>query len=558
MSKIIEFGPEARQKLSAGIDKLANAVTATLGPNGRNVVIANQGIPQSTKDGVTVAKSITLEDPIEELGVQLLKQAAIKTADNAGDGTTTSTLLAQEMVKQGLTHLNNGANSVEIKRGIDSAVKEVVTYLRHNIKEDVSEEDQLKQIATISANNDPEVGELIATAMQKVGREGVVFIEESKNGETYLETVEGMQFDRGYKSPYFVTDNNNMSTTISDALILIADKKFTQVKELLPILEAVSAQNKSLLIIAEDIEGEALATLIVNKARGILKVVAVKAPDFGDRRKLLLEDIAIMTGGQVFSTEKGMKLDKFNWEWFGEARVVTVSKDTTTLVDGKGDAEKIEARITELQTQIEKALSPYEKEKLQERLAKFVGGVAIVHVGGFTESEMREKKDRVDDALQATKAALEEGIVPGGGAALLYAREAITDRTNIGKNIVYKACSAPFMKILTNAGKTDSECYGLINGLNVTKIETYSTSSKIETYSTASVESNNWKGYDLKTDSFVNMKNAGIIDPAKVTRTAIENAASVAGTILLTEAVVVDKPEDKKSEGGFGDMMGMM
>jgi chaperonin GroEL len=547
MSKIIEFGPEARQKLSAGIDKLANAVTATLGPNGRNVVIANQGIPQSTKDGVTVAKSITLEDPIEELGVQLLKQAAIKTADNAGDGTTTSTLLAQEMVKQGLTHLNNGANAVEIKRGIDSAVKEVVTYLRHTLKEDVSEEDQLKQIATISANNDPEVGELIATAMQKVGREGVVFIEESKNGETYLETVEGMQFERGYKSPYFVTDNNSMSTTISDALILIADKKFTQVKELLPILEAVSAQNKSLLIIAEDIEGEALATLIVNKARGILKVVAVKAPDFGDRRKLLLEDIAIMTGGQVFSTEKGMKLDKFNWEWFGEARVVTVGKDTTTLVDGKGDADKIEARITELQTQIEKSLSPYEKEKLQERLAKFVGGVAIVHVGGFTESEMREKKDRVDDALQATKAALEEGIVPGGGAALIYAREAITNRENIGKNIVYKACSSPFMKILTNAGKTDPECYGLINGLNI---------NKIETNSTASVDT--WTGYDLKTDSFVNMKTAGIIDPAKVTRTAIENAASVAGTILLTEAVVVDKPEDKKSEGGYGDMMGMM
>jgi len=548
MSKIIEFGPEARKKLSTGIDKLASAVTSTLGPNGRNVVIANGGIPQSTKDGVTVAKSITLEDPIEELGVQLVKQAAIKTADNAGDGTTTSTLLAQEIVTQGLKELSNDRNAVQLKREIDVAVKQVLDAVRTEIKTDISNEDQLKQIATISANNDPEVGELIATAMQKVGREGVVFIEESKNGETYLETVEGMQFERGYKSPYFVTDNNNMSTTINDALILIADKKFTQVKELLPILEAVSNQNKTLLIVAEDIEGEALATLIVNKARGILKVVAVKAPDFGDRRKLLLEDMAIMTGGQVFSTEKGMKLDKFSWEWFGEARVVTVNKDTTTIVDGKGSEEKITARIEELQSQIEKSVSPYEREKLQERLAKFIGGVAIVHVGGFTESEMKEKKDRVDDALQATKAALEEGIVPGGGAALIYAREAITDKNNIGKNIVYKACSSPFMKILTNAGKTDAECYGLINGLNIVKIETYSTKS---------VELDNWTGYDLKTDSFVNMKTAGIIDPAKVTRTAIENAASVAGTILLTEAVVVDKTEDKKSESGFGDMGGM-
>ena len=545
MSKIIEFGPEARKKLSTGVDKLADAVTSTLGPNGRNVVIANQGVPQSTKDGVTVAKSITLEDPIEELGVQMVKQAAIKTADNAGDGTTTSTLLAQEMVKQGLTHLNNGANAVEIKRGIDAAVKQVIDNIRLEIKEDISSEDQLKQVATISANNDPEVGELIATAMQKVGREGVVFIEESKNGETYLETVEGMQFERGYKSPYFVTDNNTMSTSINDALILIADKKFTQVKELLPILEAVSAQNKSLLIIAEDVEGEALATLIVNKARGILKVVAVKAPDFGDRRKLILEDIAILTGGQVFSTEKGMKLDKFSWDWFGEARVVTVGKDTTTLVDGKGDADKIAARIEELQTQIEKSTSPYEKEKLQERLAKFIGGVAVVHVGGHTEAEMREKKDRVDDALQATKAALEEGIVPGGGSTLLYAREAITksreeldSNVHIGKSIVYKACSAPFMKILTNAGYSEGECYGLINQMDPT---------------------DNWIGYNLKSETFVNMKEAGIIDPAKVTRTALENAASVAGTILLTEAVVVDKPEEKKdSQGGYGDMMGMM
>ena len=537
MSKIIEFGPEARKKLSAGVDKLADAVTATLGPNGRNVVIANQGIPQSTKDGVTVAKSITLEDPIEELGVQLVKQAAIKTADHAGDGTTTSTLLAQEMVKQGLKYLNNGENAVQIKRSIDKAVKEVVNHLRQEIKEDISNEEQLKQIATISANNDPEVGELIATAMQKVGREGVVFIEESKNGETYLETVEGMQFDRGYKSPYFVTDNNSMSTSIQDALILIADKKFTQVKELLPILEAVSAQNKSLLVIAEDVEGEALATLIVNKARGILKVVAVKAPDFGDRRKLILEDIAIMTGGQVFSTEKGMKLDKFSWDWFGEARVVTVGKDTTTIVDGKGDTEKIAARIEELQTQIEKSTSPYEKEKLQERLAKFIGGVAVVHVGGFTEAEMREKKDRVDDALQATKAALEEGIVPGGGMALLHARNGISDFDSIGAKIVYNACAEPFKKILSNAGFEQEDIYNALLG---------------------ATGGDYWWGFNLMEDDFNDMREIGVIDPAKVTRTAIENAASVAGTILLTEAVVVDKPEEKKDDAGFGNMMGMM
>jgi chaperonin GroEL len=536
MSKIIEFGPEARKKLAAGVNKLADAVTSTLGPNGRNVVIANQGVPQSTKDGVTVAKSITLEDPIEELGVQLVKQAAIKTADLAGDGTTTSTLLAQEMVKQGLTHLNNGANAVEIKRSIDKTVKDLVNFIREEIKEDISSEEQLKQIATISANNDPEVGELIATAMQKVGREGVVFIEESKNGETYLETVEGMQFDRGYKSPYFVTDNNNMSTTINDALILIADKKFTTVKELLPILEAVSNQNKPLVIIAEDIDGEALATLIVNKARGILKVVAVKAPDFGDRRKLLLEDIAIMTGGQVFSTEKGMKLDKFSWDWFGEARVVTVNKDQTTLVDGKGNSDKITDRIEELQNQIDKAQSPYEREKLQERLAKFVGGVAIVHVGGFTESEMREKKDRVDDALQATKAALEEGIVPGGGSVLLHARTSINVK-DLGSQIVYNACAAPFKKILSNAGYEQEDIYNAINAVS---------------------GGDYWYGWDLKEEDFVDMKDAGIIDPAKVTRTALENAASVAGTILLTEAVVVDKPEENKNDDGLGGMMGMM
>jgi chaperonin GroEL len=538
MSKIIEFGPEARKKLVNGIDKLSNAVTSTLGPNGRNVVISiNQGYPQSTKDGVTVAKTITLEDPIEELGAQLVKQAAIKTADGAGDGTTTSTLLAQEMVKNGLVHLNNGVNAVRIKRDIDSAVKEVVKELRKEISQDISSEDQLKQVATISANNDPEVGELIATAMQKVGREGVVHIEESKSGETYLETVEGMQFDRGYKSHYFVTDNSTMTCTLENPLILIADKRFTSIKELLPVLEAVSNQGKSLFIIAEDLDGEALATLIVNKMRGTIKVCAVKAPDFGDRRKLLLDDIAILTGGEVFSTDKGMKLDKFDWKWFGSARLVTVTKDQTTIVDGKGESERIQTRIEELQQQIEKAKTPFEQEKLQERLAKFVGGVAIIHVGGNTETEVKEKKDRVDDALQATKAAIEEGIVPGGGAALLYAREAITNKDTVGGNIVYKACSSPFMKILSNAGYEEMEAYQLINNMFVVR--------------------DNWRGYNLETQKFVNMKEVGIIDPTKVTRNAIENAASVAGTILLTECTVVDKPEENKQDDMMGGMGGM-
>ena len=538
MSKIIEFGADARVKLVAGIDKLSNAVTSTLGPNGRNVVISKPGeYPQSTKDGVSVAKAITLEDPIEELGVQLVKQAAIKTADVAGDGTTTSTLLATEMVKAGLAHLNNGANAVEIKRSIDTAVKSLVSVLKDDIAEDISSEEQLEQIATISANNDSEVGKLIATAMEKVGREGVVHIEESKSGETYLETVEGMQFDRGYKSHYFVTDNNTMSCTLDNPMILMADSKFTSVKELLPILEGVSNQNRSLLIVAEDIDNEALATLIVNKMRGTIKVCAVKAPDFGDRRKLILEDMSILTGGQVFSSEKGMKLDKFQWEWFGEARLVTVTKDQTTIVDGKGDVEKIESRIDELQAQIEKANSAFEQEKLQERLAKFIGGVAIIHVGGNTESEMREKKDRVDDALHATKAAIEEGIVPGGGAALLQARDSFEHDGSIGAQIVYDVCASPFKKILSNAGYEPEKMYSIINEI---------------------LNGEYWDGYNLKTDGVVNMKEAGIIDPLKVTRAALENAASVAGTILLTEAVVVDKPEETKSaDPGFGNMGGM-
>jgi chaperonin GroEL len=383
----------------------------------------------------------------------------------------------------------------------------------------------LKQIATVSANNDPEIGSLIATALEKSGPNGIVHIEESKTSETYLETVEGMQFDRGYKSHFFVTDNNTMTCHLKDPYILIADHKFTQVKELLPILESVSTSNKSLLIIAEDIEGEALATLIVNKSRGSLKVAAVKAPDFGERRKLILEDIAVVTGGQVFDKNKGMKLDKFSWEWFGKAHAVTITKEQTTIIDGKGNEEQINQRIEELQSQIEKSTTPFETEKLQERLAKMVGGVSIIFVGGYNEAEMNEKKDRVDDALSATKAAYEEGIVPGGGSALMYAREAIT-RDNIGANIVYKACGKPFEQILINAGMESAQAQMI--GLQLDPNDV-------------------WLGYNIKTENVVNMKEAGILDPFKVTRTALENASSVAGTILLTEAVIVDNPEDKKT-----------
>jgi chaperonin GroEL len=543
MSKKIEFGAEARKKLVKGIDTLADAVVATLGPNGRNVVYMENGMVVSTKDGVSVAKQIgSLEDPIEDLGAQMVKQAAIKTSDHAGDGTTTSTLLARELVKGGLTKLNEGANAVEIKRGIDAGVKEVLKTLKDN-SEKISSEEQLEQIATISANNDPEVGKLISRAMEKVGREGVVYIEESKTDETYLEVVEGMQFDRGYKSPYFVTNNNNMSAVLNDVSILIADHRFNPVKELVHILEGIAQKGKSLLIIAEDIDGEALAALIVNKMRGTLKVVAVKAPDFGERRKLILEDIAILTGGKVFDKDKGMKLDKFDFEWLGQAQTVTVTKEKTTIVDGKGTEEAITERVESLTAQIEKAATPFEMEKLQERLSKFVGGVALVHVGGSTETEMKEKKDRVDDALHATQCALEDGIVPGGGSALLYAREGITygkdesDDFKYGKKLVYNACGKPFEVILKNAGYAEIDMYPI--NLQIGKAKGV------------------WSGYNIKTEAIVNMKEAGIIDPHKVTKNALMNASSIAGTILLTECTIVDTPEDKKET--LGDpMMGMM
>jgi len=533
MENKILYGKDARTKLKVGIDKLADAVVSTLGPNGRNVVIFKNEMepPQSTKDGVTVAKAFSLNDPSEALGTLLIKQAAIKTADKAGDGTTTSTLLARDMISLGLSHLDSGKNAVSIKRQIDVATKEVIEELRDNISEDISSEDQLEQIATISANNDLETGKLIAQAIEKVGLEGVVHIAESKTGDTYLETVEGMQFDRGYKSPYFVTDNNSMSCFLDNPAILIMDHKLNTVKELLPILEAVSSQGKSLLIIAEDIDNEALATLIVNKMRGTVNVCVVKAPDFGDRRKLILEDIAVTTGGQVFSKDKGMKLDKFSWDWFGEARTVTVEKEKTTIVDGKGTVEGIEARIDELQTQIGKSQTPYEKEQLQNRLSKFVGGVAIVHVGGNTETEMLEKKDRVDDALHATKAAIEEGIVPGGGKALLVARQAI-NLGSIGAQIVFDACGSPFEQILKNAGIESIDSQILARDI-------------IKNNST-------WESYNLKSELIEDFKESGIIDPTKVTRLALQNASSIAGTVLLTECTLT---QDKSSDS---DKMAML
>ena len=540
MSKRIEFSSKARASLLEGVTKLSNAVTATLGPNGRNVIIEQtMGNPTSTKDGVTVAKAVELEDTIENMGAQLVKQASIKTADGAGDGTTTSTLLAAQIYTQGLGSLAN-FNATDISRGIAKATSTVVEYLEKHARE-ITDETQLHQVATISANNDPEVGELIASSMDKVGREGVVTIEESRTGETYLEVVEGMQFNRGYKSIYFVTDNNSMTAVLSNPLVLITDKKVTAAKELLPILEACSSQNKPLLIIADDIDGEALSTLVVNKMRGILQVVAVKAPEFGDRKKAMLEDIATLTGGQVVSTEKGMRLDKFNPEWLGQARKVTVGKDETTIVDGKGDAEAIEARIEEIKALIDNSKSPFEKETLQDRLGRLVGGVAIVHVGGQSELEMKEKKDRVEDALHATKAALEEGILPGGGVALLNAADSmeipadLNSSEAVGYSILMTAIQRPFETILSNAGYDAHKIHDIADKI---------------------VESDNfWYGYNLRNEAYVDMFAEGIIDPAKVTRLALENASSIARTMLTTECVISNVKEDKKEEMDFNTMM---
>ena len=536
MSKIISFDREAKQKLQAGVDKVYKAVATTMGPFGRNVLIEKEhGEVSSTKDGVTVAKTITLEDPIENMAATVIKQAAQKTVDAAGDGTTSSTVLANSIATQALNATSHAStNATQIKRGIEAAVKEVVAELK-KVSTDITSEEQIKQVATLSANGDTEIGELVATAIDKVGRDGVVTVEESRSGETSLEVVEGLQFDRGYKSHYFVTDNNTMSAVLNEPLILIYDKKITTIKDLLPLLEKVSAEQKSLLIIAEDIEGEALATLVMNKGRGALKVAAVKAPGFGDLRDQMLEDMAILTGATVISSNRGMSLAKLNMDWLGKARIVTVGKETTTIVDGKGDAEKIEERVLSLKTQLDKETTPYNVERLQERLGKLVGGVAIINVGGGTEIEMKEKKDRLDDALQATKAALDEGILPGAGVALLNARNAITNRdtSDFGKGgeIVYKACSTPLYQILTNAGE---DYYDYISMLK-------DTTNQVP---------------DIKYQTITDAFESGIIDPTKVVRCALENAAAAAVTLLMTECVIYTKLDEKKKDAGF-DMAGL-
>lgn len=535
MSNQIKFSEEAREQLLAGVEKLANAVTATMGPNGRNVIIEqSQGMPVSTKDGVTVAKAIDLEDVMENIGAQLVKQASIKTADQAGDGTTTSTLLAAALLKKGMSAISDKeCNAVQVKKGIESAAQQVINFLEEESVE-ITDEEQLKQVATISANNDEEVGKLISAAMDKVGRDGVVTIEESRTGETYLEVVEGMQFNRGYKSPYFVTDNNTMTAVLNKPLVLIVDKRITAAKDLLPILEACSSKNKSLLIISDDIDGEALSTLVVNKMRGILQVVAVKAPEFGDRKKAMMEDIAILTGGTVVSPEKGMRLDKFNSDWLGSARKVVIGKEETTIVDGKGETEKLEERLEEIKSLIDNSKSPFEIETLQDRLGRLIGGIAVVHVGGHSEVEMKEKKDRIEDALHATKAALEEGILPGGGTALYRAAQSLSEdesETDFGKGrrILANSILEPLQTILKNAGYN---AHGLIQVMDM-----------------IDDEDNFWMGYDLSQSSIVNMLEEGIIDPAKVTRLALENAVSVAGTVMVTEAVVSNIKKEDSNEG---------
>ena len=542
------FGTELKNKLLAGIKKLNQSVSSTLGPGGRTVLIKDQsGEVKVTKDGVTVARSFhELEDQVEDLGAQLVKQVSIKSANEAGDGTTTSTLLAATMVEEGLKLINQGSNPVEVKKAIDKYVKEVVEHLR-KLSKDISSQDQIQQVATISANNDTEIGNLISTAIEKVGREGIVTIEESKTGETSLEVVEGMQFDRGYKSPYFVTNNTTMQAVLNDPYVLIYDGRITKAADILNALSKANSDQKPLLIVAEDIEDEALATLIVNKMRGIVSVIAVKAPDFGERRTLILEDLAVLTGGQVISKDKGHKLEKLTpvqlTEMFGKARTITVSKESTTIVDGAGTVEGITARAQEIKEQIEKATSFYEKEKLQERLGKLVGGVAIISVGGNSDIEIKERKDRVEDALFATKAALVEGVVPGGGIALIKAVNALSfnkkENTSLdqfrGFDIVRRACYAPFNTILANCGIEDT--HSILREVFDAEKELFEQTQ----------EDNNYT-YDAKAQGIVLANQSGLLDPTKVTRTALENAASVAGTILTTESVIFEKKDDKKKQ----------
>jgi chaperonin GroEL len=541
MAKDILFDVEAREKLKTGVDALANAVKVTLGPKGRNVVISKKfGAPQITKDGVTVAKEIELKDPIENMGAQMVKEVASKTADIAGDGTTTATVLAQAIITAGLKNVAAGANPMDLKRGIDKAVAEIVKNLKKISKEVGSDNSKIEQIATISANNDDAIGKLIAKAMKVVGNDGVITVEEAKGTETEVKTVEGMQFDRGYLSPYFVTNPEKMITDMENPLILICEKKISSMKELMPILEPVVQAGKGLLIIAEDVDGEALGTLVVNRLRGSLKVAAVKAPGFGDRRKAMLEDIAILTGGQVISEERGMTLENVTMDMLGTAQKIEIDKDNTTIINGKGASKDIKNRITQIRSQIEATTSDYDKEKLQERLAKLSGGVAVLFIGAPTEMEMKEKKDRVDDALAATRAAVEEGIVPGGGVALIRSSSTLdkiiglNEDETTGIAIVRRAVEEPLRQIIANAGGEGA--------VIVQKVK----------------EGKDDFGYNARTDKYEKLYAAGVIDPTKVTRIAIENAASIAAMLLTTECVIADQPEENNHGAAMGGMGGGM
>ena len=544
-----EFGTELKNKLLVGINKLNSSVSSTLGPSGRNVIIReDDGVIKITKDGVTVARAFNkLEDPIEDIGAQMIKQVSIRSADKVGDGTTTSTLLATVIVSEGIKAITQGSNAVEVKKGIDKAVSAVVNQLKA-MSQDISSEDQIKQVATISANNDTEVGTLIATALDKVGNDGVIAIEESKTGETELEVVEGMMIDRGFKSPYFVTNNSMMNAVLEKPLVFLYDGRISSTAQILPVLQAAAVENQPLLIIAEDIEGEALALLVVNKVNNVLKVCAVKAPDFGERRTHVLEDMAVLTGGTVVSATKGNKIDKMKKDeftaLFGKARMVTVTSKDTTIIDGKGTPEAIEQRLNDIRGQIDIAKSNFEVEKLQDRLSKLTGGVAIINVGGMSEVELKEKKDRVDDALHATKAALDQGIVPGGGMALINCIDAVKSAEysnkdqELGAKIVEKALYAPFSTILANAGEENP--YQILSNVKTNQKESMNPL---------------WEGYNVKTSEYMDLLAAGVLDPTKVTRSAIENAASVAGTILTTDSTVYHVGESKKEDIDYSQFM---
>lgn len=544
-----EFGTELKNKLLVGINKLNSSVSSTLGPSGRNVIIReDDGVIKITKDGVTVARAFNkLEDPIEDIGAQMIKQVSIRSADKVGDGTTTSTLLATVIVSEGIKAITQGSNAVEVKKGIDKAVSAVVNQLKA-MSQDISSEAQIKQVATISANNDTEVGTLIATALDKVGNDGVIAIEESKTGETELEVVEGMMIDRGFKSPYFVTNNSMMNAVLEKPLVFLYDGRISSTAQILPVLQAAAVENQALLIIAEDIEGEALALLVVNKVNNVLKVCAVKAPDFGERRTHVLEDMAVLTGGTVVSATKGNKIDKMKKDeftaLFGKARMVTVTSKDTTIIDGKGTPEAIEQRLNDIRGQIDIAKSNFEVEKLQDRLSKLTGGVAIINVGGMSEVELKEKKDRVDDALHATKAALDQGIVPGGGMALINCIDAVKSAEysnkdqELGSKIVEKALYAPFSTILANAGEENP--YQILSNVKTNQKESMNPL---------------WEGYNVKTSEYMDLLAAGVLDPTKVTRSAIENAASVAGTILTTDSTVYHVGESKKEDIDYSQFM---